>query len=1047
MLWKHDIEKDPMKQGFPPGYFDIVVGVDVFHATRNLNNTLKNIQILTRKNGMVIAGETDIPTKELDIVFGILDGYWLFDDNIRSSHCTISADKWIDLLRENGFRDSLCKIFATNNQMSVITGRLSESYNHVDTKNDDINIQEWLIIHDDRNEDALKSFLSQMRNYRRSVQLVSLNSIADEILQGSLENYLYNILESQKLNLEGILYLVEGCDSFIQQNCRLLLEPLLVISKQLMQLKLKTMPKFHIATKGVWWNGDENVINQYSPSSGSLWGYMRNARIEIPGLKSKSIDLDPDDNLYTNLFEEMWLEDSETEILYRNNGTRYVRRLRNDTLNTTRLLSVPTSQENKYTIKLPESKVLSDLEFIPKEFGKVGENKIEIEVQCASLNFKDVFTVMKPSKEFENMNNIGLDYSGVVSSVGSEVTRWKVGDRVFGCCWEDSTITSHLFLDPDFVMPIPNNVTFSEAATLPAVFLTAWHCMVNVANLRPGQSILVHAASGGVGLIAIQIAKLLGVTVFGTAGSTRKRNFIKNLGVEHVFSSRNLEFGSRIQEITKGQGVDMILNCLTGPGFKEASLEVCREGGFFVEISKLDIWQPEEVRHRKPSVKYNIVDVMQVEPVILQDIMERLTRFLEGGTIQPLPYTRFSGSTIVDALTYLQKAKQIGKVIVDMPRFDTKESRFREYLFNDRSTYLITGGKGAIGLSVAKWMVSQGAKYLVLVGRSPPKEETLKEISFMQDLGAKVICKEVDISDYSQCKNMLDSITNDNLPPVRGIHHCSGVLSDKMIAHQDWNNFEYVLAPKVSGAYNLHLLTTEYPLEFFVVYSSMATTFGNIGQANYAASNAYMDSLIEMRNALGLKGMTVNWGVWKAGLAENIELDWADSFSINQGINALHRFFQQNRIASVAGNVKFNEIIKMTPYFEKTLLEDIDLVSTRSGSSRSRGRLTDNGKEPRKINFVELYSKTEGEEGKQATALKFVVDILCETLGVKEHEVNVDVNFQDMGMDSLLSIEFTNKLQSELGDVTLGFVDMEVHGSVPKMTELIQSILQSQTSS
>lgn len=421
---------------------------------------------------------------------------------------------------------------------------------------------------------------------------------------------------------------------------------------------------------------------------------------------------------------------------------------------------------------------------------------------------------MKPTEEFKNINTVGFDFAGVVKRTGAAVTNWRVGDYVFGCNFTQGALPSHIKMPEDAVVPVPDDLTQCEAATLPAVFSTSYYCLMTIAKMKQGDTVLLHTASGGVGLAAIQICRQLGANIIATAGSHRKRSYLKSIGIQHVFNSRNTNYEKEIMEVTKGQGVDIVLNSLTGPGFKEASLAVCAPNGRFVEMSKLSIWSDKEVCERRPDVDYTIVDLTQLDKEIWKQLLLELKNKLHTGIMQPIPYVRFDALNIRQALQYLQQAKHIGKVVCVMPEVRVEDGEYKTYtpLFNDRSTYLVTGGLGGIGFEVCRWMLQTGAKNVLLASRRQPDTEAQNAIEKMNFEGANVIPVQLDIGNYQQCKDLFEKIKSSamNLPKLRGIMHAAGTLNDGLIANQDWEKLASTFNAKINGTLNLHELVRQY---------------------------------------------------------------------------------------------------------------------------------------------------------------------------------------------------------------------------------------------
>jgi hypothetical protein len=303
---------------------------------------------------------------------------------------------------------------------------------------------------------------------------------------------------------------------------------------------------------------------------------------------------------------------------------------------------------------------------------------------------------------------------------------------------------------------------------------------------------------------------------------------------------------------------------LTSPGFKETSLEVSSKNARFIEMSKLNIWEESEVQEMRPDVVYTIVDLTTESQETWEGLFDQLNVRLCRGSIRPIPYTPFDAVYIRDALTYLQKAKHIGKVVCLMPEtlMENGELQTTAHIFNDRSTYLITGGLGGIGIEVTKWMSSQGALNIVLMGRSKASEKAAQTIANLNSIGKNICVIQGDVGKLEDCEKVLKFIKKSNLLPLRGIMHVAGCLSDAMIVNQTWEKYKTCYNAKVDGAWNLHNLTKNMQLEHFIMFSSLTAILGSLGQSNHASANAYLDALAQYRVASGLPGTTVNWGQW-----------------------------------------------------------------------------------------------------------------------------------------------------------------------------------------
>ena len=269
------------------------------------------------------------------------------------------------------------------------------------------------------------------------------------------------------------------------------------------------------------------------------------------------------------------------------------------------------------------------------------------------------------------------------------------------------------------------NLSFEEAATLPVVFMTAWHALKNVARLRAGECILVHAGAGGVGMAAIQIAHHLGAEVIASAGSATKRALLKTLGVKHVIDSRRGDFAEAVMELTGRRGVDVVLNALAAEAIP-MGLSCLAEFGRFIEIGKRDIYQNSRIPlwslRRNASFHVVAMDaVFSGDEALTREMLGELAELVEKGALTPLPFRSFPACRIDAAFRLMASGKHIGKVVVSFPEAFVPrrgEPLAPPFAIKPDGCYLITGAFGGFGKVLAEWLVECGARHLVLSSRS-----------------------------------------------------------------------------------------------------------------------------------------------------------------------------------------------------------------------------------------------------------------------------------------------------------------------------------------
>lgn len=463
---------------------------------------------------------------------------------------------------------------------------------------------------------------------------------------------------------------------------------------------------------------------------------------------------------------------------------------------------------------------MENLRLEPLQRRPPAPGEVEIQVRATGLNFRDVLNALGMLQEYSS--ELGLDSTtdlpfggecaGVIVAVGEGVSHLSIGDEVIAALAIGS-LSSFVTVKADMVVPKPAQLSFEAAATIPTTFLTAYYGLHHRAKIQSGERVLIHAAAGGVGQAAVQLARQAGAEVFATA-SPAKWDYLKSLGITRVMNSRSLDFADEVMTMTEGQGVDIVLNSFNGE-FIPKSLQALAREGRLIEIGKIGIWSEGQVSATRPDVDYipfDLLEIAQQDPGLIRQMLRELMSQLRSGSLQPLPHRVFPLGRVVDAFRYLAGAKHIGKVIVSLPAATSSEP---PQLLPENS-YLITGGLGALGLTVARWMVERGARHLVLSGRSEPSTAARQTLTELEALGAKLLTVPADVSQPEDVTRLLARVDSWG-PPLRGLVHAAGVLDDGVLQQLDWQRFTRVMAPKVAGAWNLHQLTRSLPLDFLSV--------------------------------------------------------------------------------------------------------------------------------------------------------------------------------------------------------------------------------------
>jgi acyl transferase domain-containing protein/NADPH:quinone reductase-like Zn-dependent oxidoreductase/acyl carrier protein len=766
-------------------------------------------------------------------------------------------------------------------------------------------------------------------------------------------------------------------------------------------------------------DGDIPALNQLP-----LIGLGQSAAVEMWNQNCRLIDLNPTQSNQTNvrhLIMEMSIRDAEPAIAFRDNA-RWVRRL----VRTPEILdqkqksfsaTVPTDSE--YRVRLGNDDTIDGLQFERMPRSAPGRGQIKIAVRAAGLNFSDVLKAIGLYPGItDEIVPLGLECSGVISEVGEGVTRFKAGDEVMGIapyCFASHCVTTELA-----VVKKPEFLKHEEAATIPLAFLTAYYCLQKVAHLQPGERVLIHAGAGGVGLAAIQIAQEIGAEIFATAGSEEKREYLRSLGVQHVLSSRSLEFADQIRDITKGEGVDVVLNSLPGEAI-EKSLSTLRAYGRFVEIGKVDIYQNRMMGLLpfQDNLSYTAVDLDRLfrqRPEVANALISEIIAYVNSGKYRPLNMTVLPIEEIVGAFRYMSQRRNIGKVIVSIAPVEVSaESKdFLPSTIRKDGTYLITGGLGSLGFTTVEWLVSCGAGAVVLLSRRSPDSELQQRLEELNRGTARVIAVAADVCDRASLDHAIANLP-EGIPPVRGVFHAAGVLRDMLITKMGPDDFAFPLGPKTIGTWNLHSAFLNHDLDLFVLFSSVSSILGTAGQCNYGAANAFLDGFVAYRRRNGMPATVINWGAFAgdgmaAAVADDIEARGMSLLPLHQSIELMKPILAAGVTQvtvfradwSILGRLMSGS---MSGELKYRLTEDLFLASEESSAPMNEVA----------VNAVRAEVLALKPEDRHQRMAEFLTEQLAEIMGMDPKDIDPAESLNTIGLDSLMAIELGNKMLMQLG--------------------------------
>jgi acyl transferase domain-containing protein/NADPH:quinone reductase-like Zn-dependent oxidoreductase/SAM-dependent methyltransferase/acyl carrier protein len=1017
-----DLEKPGNEQEFDLGSYDIILGTNVIHAVSDVRVALRHIHDLLAPGGSLLFVDVATPHLWLNAVFGLTSGWWRFTDrDLRPHHPLLEREQWQKVLSETGFSEtaSLSGLIRSQGGESLIGLMARKPWSEpiadaavMATPAE----KSWLVFADSsglgqnlvtqlrlsglrcriahrgaafaaQEDDAFTLRAEEPEDWKQL-----LKSCADEAPERFV--FLWSLDESDPgdamLGTDALFHLTQAIE-IVSPTARLRLD---------------------VITRAAQAVGRDNDISlAQSPSI----GLMRVIANEHNNFTCRSIDLPSETTTTHNalLWNELLQQDTEREIAFRGEA-RYVRRITRGLEPREQILdrNVPLRLESR------ERGLLDALRLVPFALPPCGAGEVVIDVKAAGMNFRDVLKALAlyPA-ETADARIFGDEVAGVVKTVGAGVTHVKAGDRVFGLA-VFGLATDSMARAGD-VRIIPDGLSFEEAATLPVVFMTSWHALKTVAQLQPGERVLVHAGAGGVGMAAIQIAHHLGAEVIASAGSAAKRSLLTVLGVKHVIDSRRADFAEAVMELTDGKGVDVVLNALASEAIP-MGLSCLAQFGRFIEIGKRDIYQNSRIP-LWPLRKNASFHVVAMDAIFSGDekrtrlILATIAELVEQKALQPLPFRSFPACRIDSAFRLMAQGKHTGKVIVSFPEpFVARrgEPLVPAFEVNPDGAYLITGAFGGFGKVMAEWLTDCGAKHLVLTSRNgaaTPAAEAFVTKLCARGVNVQVI--KADAGSAMDVKRVLGDILSLG-HPLRGVFHLAMVIDDAPMASLTRDRMMKVIAPKAHGAWLLHEGTLGMELDCFVMFSSLASVFGNSAQANYAAANAFLDALAHHRQALGLPALAINWGALggegyvarNERVAEYLALHGTTPLSPVEVVTLVESFLNAGATQALAMRVDWSKWRQSyrggqeSPLLERIYAAGVDAPET--SGAKSDWRL--------KIESAAPADRTE-------VIGQAVRDVVGSVLRVKPEGLRFDQPLTDLGLDSLMAVEIENSIESSIG--------------------------------
>ncbi|VAW71264.1 Polyketide synthase modules and related proteins [hydrothermal vent metagenome] len=994
-----DIEKCPLSQGFNAHSFDLMIAANVIHATSNLNQSLENVKTLLAPGGKLLLLEGVQQTTWIDLIFGCMDGWWRFQDGRK--YPLMPVDQWQTLLADNGYvmRDITqqpdldlkpdLKPESKPEPQQLFKQAILIADVAVEQHNKDIIV----LLAPESMTDSASNLISHLlpklvpRFEQNGCELIVCAS-------GTLTKKLIESLDKTR-NIGAIIDLYTTETTTLPEHTASINTRLMSNLQIVLANTRARKAKYWVVTNSTPLEAENKI------ASTTLGSMVKSVSLEHPEFTIACLGLPFStelDSAVNYCLESILFADQESQIRYCNNR-RTVERL---------LVEVPevsndqAPMQGSYQLQISTLGKLDSLNWVRSEIKPLAAHEIRVDTYASGINFRDVLNLLGLYPG--DAGPVGDEFAGKVCDIGAEVKNYSIGDNIMGVA--AGTFRNSIVTTENLVVKTPESLSSSEAATIPIVFLTSYYSLLELAELKQGDRLLVHSAAGGIGQAVIQIAQAKGAIIFATA-SKHKHTYLKAQGIDYIFDSRSLNFHQAIKSIIGEKNLDVVVNSLTGD-YISKSIELLKPGGCFVELGKRDVLSVAEARRCYSDIDYHLVDLLQLirsQPDKVGNMLTQLQQSFCNKQLKPIVHKEFSANDISSAVRCLQQGKNLGKLVINYKKHE-------QSLFQINSTYVISGGLGGIALTMLPWMVEHGAKSIVLLSRTVLNESNKDILKSIADESVSLNAYQCDVTDYHQLKSTLELI-NTHLPPIRGIFHAAGVLSDAIIDLQSEKSFNDVLAPKINGAWNFHTITMDWPLEYFVMFSSTASLLGNQGQSNHSAANQFMDSLAHYRKNIGLQALSINWSAWQkigaaveSNVVESFQYKGVGALTVEQGLQSLSLLLQST-LAQVAV-VPFD-----WPQFRKNNIAKNDLFYSELDSPQNVKAQPALQTETTSDLVAQIVIDT-GDVIEQAALIRRYLRAMTKQVLRLNDNVADDEALSQYGLDSLTSIEIKTLVNNDI---------------------------------
>ncbi|KAI1361572.1 putative polyketide synthase [Xylaria arbuscula] len=1005
-----DIAKDPIEQGFQPASYDLIVCSNVLHATPCLQACLQHVYTLLSPGGRLFLQELCPEAKFTNYIYGFLEGWWLGVEDGRSEQPYMSPESWIEALISVGFQAPEAVKLDGNapyhNSAGIIAARPTTTSTlrritllcHDSDDPYAIEIRQILQEKDISIENCF--FGEPLPTNQEVISLLDLQRPTVCDLDNSGFDVIMNYLQTHK---QRILWIMRGS----QIGCT---DP-----RAAMTLGLARTARNELSVNLVTVEIDSEATPASTAAAIHKLLFQASSSVGPDSLNPDYEFAVVDDEILIPRFH--WQTAPDASMRYRGHAVRENEELRSLLIGTPGLLR--TMSWSGGDIPTP------------------ADGEVLVKTEAVGLNFRDVLIALGVLDN--STAEIGLEGSGIVTAIGTNVHNVSIGDRVVymtkGC------FTSHALVPGELCVKIDNSISFEQGAALPCVYTTTLLALVDRANLRKGQSVLIQSACGGVGLAAIAIAQMVGADIYCTVGTEEKVLYLEaNYGLDrsHIFHSRDASFLPTVMKATNNRGVDVVLNSLSGD-LMHASWKCVAEFGTMVEIGKRDFRRRaklsmEAFEQNRSFIGIDMWQITQVRPDIAANLMKRSVQLIQSGAIRaPTIANAFPGSQIQEAFRTMQSAMHIGKIVIKFPKQSTDLQAITPKptpVFRSDRSYLLVGGLGGLGRAVATWMVEHGARHLIFMSRSAREGvETQDLLNDLRSQDCQVTLVAGSVSSISDVRIVVDVASK----PIAGVINMAMVLKDVGLDQMTFEDWSIAVQPKVQGTWNLHDVLPS-GLEFFILFSSYSAIVGQLGQANYAAANTFMDAFVQYRHHLGQNASVIDVGVMgdvgfvsqNHRIQDRIEKTGMQVLREQHLLDALAMAWDRSKPLPA-------ESLRISGAYEFPSQLLIGLMTTTPISSphnrvawkrdrrmaiyhnMDRSTATSMTKSPKKTSLKGLLATSFSEEDKSTIIAKAIAGALADFLIKDQKSIPIDQPVGNLGLDSLIAMEVRTWIRQQTG--------------------------------